>query len=474
MSTKIVGWLSILLTVSVPANSQDPATPTIDTFIVKFKPSHPVRRRKIGFAEEWYLNKTFLPQGDTAGLLAKHDLDQFTATLSALGTSSASRLFPNDDETYDQHRINAESNMPLLIQQKSIGQYTPVPDLNLFYLVVIQYKSGFGRREFLDSLSCDNAVETAYPLYHSIDASFPRSRRMVAGRPAARLDKDYTGLQAYLYEQPTGINARSTWMFPGGQGDGIHLIDIEFNWNCQHADLKPFWLCPNITYGLISVSIRHILSVAIAEAADMLHPGDVILIEQELQPDSLTPGRSACGNSQYGVLPAEAAADCYQAIADATTKGIIVVEAAGNGELDLDDPQFLGRFNPQRSPGAIMVAADTGGNVVPACYTNYGSRVNYYAWGDNVVTTGGVGDLTPATSNRDHFYTNTFNGTSSASPIIAGVIADIQGIRHRRGLPLWHVGDFLQNIKGSPQAPGTANKPIGIFPDLSATLSGMF
>src|SRR5580692_81630 len=129
MAPKIICCLVLLLSALVPAHSQDAATRMVDTFIVQFKPSHPIRLRKNGLALEWYFNKSLLPQSDTSGLLAQRGLDQFTTTLSASGITNASKLFPGDDSTYDRDRINAEKRMPRLIQQKAIGQYTPIPDL---------------------------------------------------------------------------------------------------------------------------------------------------------------------------------------------------------------------------------------------------------------------------------------------------------------------------------------------------------
>lgn len=67
-----------------------------------------------------------------------------------------------------------------------------------------------------------------------------------------------------------------------------------------------------------------------------------------------------------------------------------------------------------------------------------------------------------------------FNGTSSASPIIAGVIADIQGIRRARKEEPWSAGDMLENIKGSPQTANAVDKPIGLFPDLRETIRHLY
>ena len=53
-------------------------------------------------------------------------------------------------------------------------------------------------------------------------------------------------------------------------------------------------------------------------------------------------------------------------------------------------------------------------------FSNYGSRVDCQGWGFEVTSTG-YGSLQGGGS-RDLWYTDTFSGTSSASPIVTGVL----------------------------------------------------
>lgn len=95
------------------------------------------------------------------------------------------------------------------------------------------------------------------------------------------------------------------------------------------------------------------------------------------------------------------------------------------------------------------------------------------------VTTTGGGDLLMDTSNgTNRFYTNTFNGTSSASPVIVGVLACIQGVLKAAGKPLLTPASAVKLLRenGSPQQDGApeGNGPtmipktqrIGNRPDL--------
>ena len=82
--------------------------------------------------------------------------------------------------------------------------------------------------------------------------------------------------------------------------------------------------------------------------------------------------------SQKGYLPAEDVQAVYDSIRLATAKGIIVAEAAGNGQMDLDQPFWRGRFDRSvRDSGAILVGAgDAFGE--PLWFTNFGSRVDIF------------------------------------------------------------------------------------------------
>ena len=122
-------------------------------------------------------------------------------------------------------------------------------------------------------------------------------------------------------------------------------------------------------------------------------------------------------------LPVEVQPDIFDAIRAGTDKGIVIIEAGANGWNDLD--QFKDRKGKQvlnrnskdfKDSGAIMVGA--GSSSFPherMWFSNYGSRIDVYGWGENV-------DTTTAEQSRSavNLYTSSFSGTSSASPIIAG------------------------------------------------------
>ena len=97
------------------------------------------------------------------------------------------------------------------------------------------------------------------------------------------------------------------------------------------------------------------------------------------------------------------------------------------------------------------------------CYfSNYRARVDTPDWGWEVTSTG-YGDLQGG-SNRDLWYTDQFSGTSSASPIVVGALACVQGVLRRRGrTPLSPArAQQLLRSTGSPQqdGPGFTFTPV--------------
>lgn len=362
---------------------------------------------------------------------------------------------------------------------------------------------------------------------------------------------DFTGRQGYLDAAPRGVYARFAWTKAGGRGAGVNIIDIEWGWNFTHEDLTQnqggvvsgtnssdnnhgtavlgefsgdlntfgiIGICPDARVSAVSL-VTHLTSSAIRIAANRLQPGDIMLLEVHragprhnftrvpANRDATTPGYIAI----------EWWPDDYDAIRYAVGRGIIVVEAAGNGAENLDDAIYDSRpagfpaswrnpFNSANpSSGAIIVGAGNppagthGRNRQPitqepyvdrarCAFSNYGSRVDAQGWGWEVTTTG-YGDLQGGT-NRNQWYGDQFSGTSSASPIVVGALGCVQGYLRAKGKPLLTPAQARTKLRatGSPQQDGPgwtesrwgAHPPrprtqqIGNRPDLKQLIIGCF
>lgn len=95
-------------------------------------------------------------------------------------------------------------------------------------------------------------------------------------------------------------------------------------------------------------------------------------------------------------------------------------------------------------------------------------------WGREV-TTCGYGDL-QAGPDMDKWYTDEFSGTSSASPIVVGALACLQGALKANGQPVLSSAEArdLLRTTGSPQQDGPngpATQRIGNRPNLHEMLS---
>lgn len=242
---------------------------------------------------------------------------------------------------------------------------------------------------------------------------------------------DLEGSQGYLEKAPNGIDAKYAWRFAGGRGDNISIADVEQGFNFDHEDFPKnfggFLAGDNIdssknhgtavlgvlaanddTKGVTGIShnariyaISHNglgTSQAIIRAADKMKKGDIILLEVHR--------RGPAGNKdirQDGYIAIEWWPDDFAAIVYAVGKGIVVVEAAGNGGEDLDariynTPQDgfpsnwknpFNKKNPQS--GAVVVGAGyptAGKDLTKYGYSNWGSRVDTQGWGGGVATIG--------------------------------------------------------------------------------------
>ena len=304
-----------------------------------------------------------------------------------------------------------------------------------------------------------------------------------------------------------GINVQAAWAH-GADGSGTELIDIERGWLLTHRDLPQniplldghnfregfphgcavlgvivgvddnkgiVGIAPKAGAAVISRVNRrgaHLLTdqtaAMILKATILLGFGDVLLLEM-----------TAAGRP-VEILPA-----MFDAIKLATSCGVIVVEPAGNGGANLDDfrddsgKRVLSRIEPTafKESRAIVVAASRSSFPhTRLSFSSFGSRVDCYAWGENIVTTGNEFQDTDPNA-----YMDNFRGTSGASAIIAGVCLLIQDLQSRlipvSGL-VGKLGPFaLRQMISNPQngtQPLFEQDRIGILPDFKKILANEY
>ena len=308
--------------------------------------------------------------------------------------------------------------------------------------------------------------------------------------------------QHYLDPAPVGVGARWFWDQAHGDGEGMQFIDLEQGWLQDHEDLPPYrvihgdnrdgHLLNGQTYtgdhgaavlgvvagldndlGIIGLAPRVTTRVAShwgLRRGD-LHVADALAVAATSTP---RPHVILLEVQTDGFFPIEVDPAVRDLIRCITALGVVVVEAAGNGGHDLDqalDPtkkQWLNRASKDFvDSGAIMVGA--GRSALPHNRTlpsNHGSRVDCFAWGQNIVTAGGYHTDHPGSG-----YTNGFDGTSGAAAIIAGCALLLQGRAWNLGgalLPPLMLRALMSNpATGTAQGAGVAGS-IGVMPDLQA------
>jgi|GEM_PF-511706 len=359
------------------------------------------------------------------------------------------------------------------------------------------------------------------------------------------------GIGSLIHATATVPQERGAWTVPGGEGgaDDLRFIDIEQGWKFDHRDLEldedallagdnvhqfsnnsQSWstshgtavlgvvtsndndldglgVVPNLgSVEAISVA-GYGIENALLRAARTLKFGDVALIEVGvLVPDTT--------ENHVKFLPVEVLQSVFDTIRLCTALGIVVVEGAANGiigqntGIDLDEvsslthsdgqtPLVSVEMNPEldgfEDSGAILVGAskDTSfsvGRHKRADFSNYGARVDCFAWGRGVTTLSTANNGTPDSPSSpdalEDASTGDFGGTSAASAIVAGAALAVQSMA-QTNLGYRFSPEQLREVlsrepenwnfaPGQPVPPDVGNTPsndpetdrIGVMPNL--------
>jgi acyl-CoA hydrolase len=434
------------------------------------------------------------------------DTSSIDSLLSAHGAALRPLFGLSEDRLRAQLSATAATLMPAAIN----GDEAPdgaggeqLPALDLFYRVLADDDR---LDQLAEELLANDLVEAAYvkpagepPSTTLIDTAINDMQPDPGDAPPAT--PDFVSRQGYLAVAPSWVDAAKwAWRFThedllanqGGvvagssMGNADHGTAVIGVISGDRNTIGIVGIAPEAWIAASSFSDQS-TSQAIRVAADKLRAGDIILLEiHRPGPNAPTPPQG-----QLGFIAIEWWPDDFAAIRYAVQKGIIVVEAAGNGFQNLDDAVYDTRpvgfptswrnpfnlSNPQS--GAVVVGAgapppgthgaDWGPDRSRLDFSNHGRRVDVQGWGREVTTTG-YGDLQGGT-NEDLWYTDRFSGTSSASPVVVGALTATQGVLRARGHRVLSsdAARRLVRASGSPQqdAPGRpASQRIGTRPDL--------
>jgi serine protease len=440
-------------------------------------------RLRPGLKDEGFQSLT-----DLTAELGLQELQEILEQYDWAATSRLVRSLPVDDI----HKLEAEAEDT---------SFPPLRSLTSYWRMDLR-KDWDQASEILERLNATEDVDLAY-------------REGLATDPVVNdADDPHATLQDYLDAAPTGINARWAWTQPHGEGAGVGVIDLEMGWIPTHEDLRD--KTPTLIHGDNAHNILVLPDGSIYEG----HHGTAVLgemiatdntvgvvgiaasctsVRMASHYDAATDSTGHVADAITSILPVMPAGDVllleiqkdywptetddadFDAIRLAVAHGIIVVEAAGNRGSDLDaytnaaGDHILDRTHADfRDSGAIMVGAAL--SPLPhnrKAASNYGSRIDCYGWGEDVVTCG-YGDL--AGTNNDNYYHDDFRNTSAASPIVAGAALVLQG--HYEG----ELGVRLSPIQmrtllsdpatGTAQGGGVAGN-IGVMPDLQALMNNL-
>ncbi len=332
------------------------------------------------------------------------------------------------------------------------------PPGHLGHWLYVRGASVAATEQLLARLADDPLVEYCYhrPNFHPASTSMPTMVDDIA--PPTPL---FHSMQACYGDAPAGTGVNWAHGIYGGRGQGVGFRMVEVDWFIGHEDLSALadtsrflgaspqgnfgegnhgtagsslLVADRNAYGLVGscdeVDIRFLaygqnngLPDAIITSAASAGEGDVLMMVLmfmlgQLGPDDWVP---------YEFMQAE-----FDAVLTATSNGRIVVATVANGFRSLDDPRYLRRFDrTYRDSGAIMVGASEGPDPVRADFCNFGSIVDGNAWGRQVVAAG-YGTWFYPNNDPRQAYTERYQGTSSAVPVVAGAIAGLQGAARRQ------------------------------------------
>ena len=396
----------------------------------------------------------------------------------ALQGTAMERLFSRSVEDLAAERARLLQNLP--------AGRTPPADLNNYFRV--QTTDRAHTIELVRELSSLPLIENAYP-EPSLDAAVPLGGGDIAP-PTALFESE----QAYLDAAPSGHGYNPVRNIVGAQGPDIQVCQQEASWHFDHEDVCDMTLASLVTsvpspdldswkdhgsacVGILTADRNAYGTRGMASQASLIlasfEDGGANAIS--LATAAMNPGDVMTSSWAWGVNGFHAPLDFFQAEWDAvniaTLSGIAYHYGAGNTDSSLDDTSIYGNVYLPGAPdnGGTIVGATNSGDNDKIWFSNFGTRVDCSAWGEDLSTIG-YGDRFLPGGDFQQSYTSSFGGTSGAGPTTAAVAASLSNaVRVQNGVQLTaaEIRDAMRTI-GSPQGAGGH---IGPQADLEALLA---
>jgi subtilisin family serine protease len=353
--------------------------------------------------------------------------------------------------------------------------------------------------------------------------------------PAPPNTNPFYAHQAYLKPPATAappapqgaIDAEFAWLQPGGTGLKQKIMDLERGAKLDQEDLVGRNIAPRLygtdnpdpddrlhgaqvlcivaamdnTKGVIGVAhgveeVKYTCQVmddgtvdrpnaVMAAIQHFTQPGEdpvgrVLLLEVQLGSTNDLISLKDVNGIVWTGMPMETALADYNAIRLATGLGIVVVEAAGNGNHNLDQFQqqssgqfVLARPGGRPDSGAIMVGGSTSTfpyqrAILGAQGSCFGNRVDCFAWAENVATC-------DVNLFGQYIYSTSFGGTSAAAAIVAGAALLVQGVAQAKPASRLDPAQLRALLADkTPNGNTPSNNPgvdlIGVMPNLKYIL----
>ena len=355
----------------------------------------------------------------------------------------------------------------------------------------------------------------------------------MAPPPEQPATPDFRGLQRYFRTAAeNGIDADFSRADLRTRGEGIKIVDLEYDWNEHHEDLQlpdpgtdvggdafdkykgfndqhgtavfgilgaldnDFGVTGGVPdaelYGISPTrstggyapgpALAYLAALQDESGASFLQPGDAVLLEQQggqVIPNADCPVRAGTCYS-----PLEWNVAVHDAVSLLTSMGVTVIATGGNGYNSTENPAYtrdgLLWFRPENSSGSIFEGAGDADTRDKLGFSNYGSRFDLQGWGNRITSTGHGGTSTnfwPTTGGGDpatlnYRYTGSFGGTSGGGPIVTTAVVAIQSYRLATGQKPWsaqRIADLLKET-GQPQGPNSLAQHIGPLPNIRGAL----